>query len=147
RATKYGVCNIRPEKTYRFIYPFKAPTLLNLGYYLEFDYLEEVKPSRSFDPELAEAVECWKQLAVQGDQYLHCLEFSPLSLLIEDRRAGATTSRLILKDAQKEIYQFCDQIHSFPAIFSHVRRRCADLPIRRRDVQDFLDDMVALGLM
>jgi len=142
---KYGITNIRPEDSYKFIYPFEISAIFNLAYFFDFDYRDDVRPP-DCDRELTEAVNYWQE-CYANNEYLHSIRKSPSTLLIEDGRSNARISRIVLESSQKDIYEYCDKIRTLSSVFSYVRGKYGDFAVRERDVKDFLDEMVSLNLM
>jgi ribosomal peptide maturation radical SAM protein 1 len=142
---KYGIVNVRPEGAYQFIYPFENSSIFNLAYFFQFDYRDDVRPP-NYEKELAEAVYYWKECYATNES-LYSIITSPSALLIEDGRSNAVIPQIVLESAQKDIYEYCDNIRSFSSVFSYIRNEYSDYPIRARDIKDFLDEMVALNFM
>lgn len=141
---KYGFTNIRAEESYRHIYPFDGSVLANLAYFFEFDFSDGLRPPDRVG-ELSEAVEYWRACH-ERKEYLHYREF-PGTLLIEDGRSNARVPCMVLESYHREIYRYCDHIRSFTGIYRQARNTYSSDPIRPRDVRDFLNEMVSLGLM
>jgi len=53
--------NLRPNKAFRYTYPFSDDVLARLAYYFEFDYVDRRDPAEYIKPVL-DAVEKWHQL-------------------------------------------------------------------------------------
>jgi ribosomal peptide maturation radical SAM protein 1 len=142
---KYGIECIRPKEAYRYIYPFEKSILFKLSYYFDFDYRDDVKPP-NYKKELSEAVAYWNECDAYNEN-LYSIASSRSALLIEDGRSNAIIPRILLEFEQKDIYEYCDQIRNFSSIFSYIRKKYGNFPIRTRDVRDFLEEMVSLNLM
>lgn len=142
---EYGIINVRPESSYRFIYPFEESSIFNLAYFFAFDYRDDVKPPNC-NEELTKALDYWKA-CYANNETLYTFETSPSTLLIKDTRSNAIVSQTVLESAQKDIYEYCDKIQNFSSIFSHIRERYSSYPVKARDIKDFLREMVNLNLM
>ena len=142
---KFGLSGLRPKESYRYVYPFEQSQTFNLAYFFDFDYREDVRPP-DYDGEFTKAVNYWQESYANGDR-LYVSEKSPSTLVIEDMRSNAVTSRAILENFQKEMYEYCDSIRSFSSIYSYICQKYSDTPIRERDVRDFLQEMNNLNFM
>lgn len=142
---QYGITNIRPEKAYRFVYPFSDTVLNNMAYFFEYDYHKDVAPPDRLR-ELSAAVEQWRA-SYANSESLYAVATSPDSLVIEDWRSVAIHQQLLLETSHKVIYDYCDRVRTFSTIFAHVKETYCDYTIRPREILDFLEEMVALKLM
>ncbi len=142
---KFGITNVSPKNAYRFVYPYKDSNLFNLAYYFKFDFRDDVKPP-DYDKELTQTVNYWRQ-CFENHENLYSYKKSPSVSLIVDERQNAVIPQIILESFYKDTYEYCDRIHSFPSIFSRIRKRYNDYPVRERDLKDFLEEMVSLNLM
>ncbi len=141
----YGITNLRPEKVYGLIYPFKEERISKLAYFFEYECVDDFKPVNNKD-ELMEAVDFWRDCYNNGEG-LYSMEMDPANILIEDSRTNSKISQMILDDEQKAVYEYCNTVRSFPAILKFVRKEFPNDPVRARDVKDFLNEMVELDLM
>lgn len=142
---QYGITNIRPEKAYRFVYPFSESVLRNLAYFFEFDYTRDAAPPERIK-ELSSAVDQWRACYANSES-LYAVAINPDCLVIEDWRSVAVHQQLLLEASHKNIYEYCDSVRSFSAIYAHIRKKYSDYPVKPRDILDFLEEMVALKLM
>lgn len=142
---KFGICNIRPENAYHFIYPFKEPVLFNLAYFFEFDYREDVKPP-DYDDKLTEAIGYWQE-CYENNENLYSYGLSSSTLLIEDSRSNAVAFQTVLESIEKDIYVFCDKIRTLSSILDAIKKKYSNYPVRERDVRDILENMIDLNLM
>ncbi len=142
---EYGIIDIRPGGIYRFIYPFEESSLFNLAYHFEFNYRDDVTPP-DCEKDLEYAMNYWQE-CYANNEYLHSVETSPSTLVIEDGRSNARISRIVLESSQKDIYEYCDRIRTLSSVFSYIREKYGNFAVRERDVKDFLDEMVSLNLM
>lgn len=140
-----GIERVRPDAVYRFIYPFSDAEIADLAYYFEFDYQDEVRPPDS-EGALAQAIGFWKE-SYEANGTLSVTETGGDALVITDTRLNAVVRRLVLEGPQREIYGYCDEIRSFGEILDHLQFRYSELPVRPRDVRDFLYDLVACNVM
>lgn len=141
---KYGFTNVRPEESYRFLYPFSEEALANLAYFFEFQFTDEHRPQERVH-ELSEAVEYWRQCH-ERKEYLQYHDQGD-RLLLQDERNSRKVREMLLEASHGEIYRFCDSIKKFQVICQHLRDTYPSTSIRRRDVREFLEEMVSLDLM
>lgn len=141
----YGLINIRPKASYTYIYPLPEATVFKIAYYFAFDYEEQALPTE-FDSKLDAAIEYWRT-CYDRQESLYAFAESASALLIKDGRSCRVVPQLRLVDDAKRIYEFCDQIQPFSAIYDHLYTHYATRSVRRRDVKDFLEQMVRLKLM
>ena len=142
---QYGLIRVRPEDSYRFIYPFEKSCVSNLAYFFDFDYKDEIKPP-DYYKQLSRAVDHWKE-CYDSNENLYITEKTPDSILIQDTRSCAVSPEIILDADQKDVYEYCDTISSFSSIFKYIQEKYTDYATRERDVRDFLEEMVALNLI
>lgn len=143
---EFGIASITPEESYRFIYPFGQESITKLAYYFDFELESDVAPPPGWDKELEQAVEYWRQCAEQGEN-LESRVVSDSELVIRDTRSTARQTLMHLEGAHKAIYEFCGSIRDFSSIYSFTREIFNRVPVRERDVRDFLEEMVALDYM
>jgi hypothetical protein len=142
---EYGIVNVRPAEAYRFVYPLPDSRLRNLAYTFTFECRQDMQPP-DYEEELTRAVGYWIECYERGET-LFSQSIAPDAILIEDGRSNARIASIILRGAQKDIYEYCDQIRGFSTILSHFREQYGQYPIRERDLKDFLEEMIFLNLM
>lgn len=143
---KYGIENVRPEESYRFVYPFSEEERKNLAYCFEYDLRTEVKPPADEVLQLSRAVEYWRECYGRNEDLL-LIRTTDESLILEDTRSNARIDCMEIETSHKEIYELCDSIKSFSAICSHIKNKYQKYPVRERDIRDFLEEMVTLNFM
>lgn len=145
KPEQYGLINVRPGTGYRLIYPFQKESLARLAYYFEFDYREDLKPP-DYEKKMHMMVDFWMK-SYANNATFYAVQISASCLLLIDRRPNTAAPQLLLTKAEKDIYEYCDQIRSFDNIFSYIRDKYRSYPIRERDVSSFLNEMVNLNLV
>lgn len=145
RPQDYGIDNIRPKGTYRFIYPFDDEALFNLAYHFDCELPRGLGASGSAR-RLKDAVASWQQSYAAGAALQLC-SASPRSILLHDSRPRAARTWVELTAARRDIYDFCAQIRSLPEILAHLRQRHPRQPLRTRDVRELLRELSAERLM
>jgi ribosomal peptide maturation radical SAM protein 1 len=114
-----GVCNVRPLEAYRTIYPFPEEDLEQLAYFFDYEYTDG-RDLLAYVSPLVEAVAAWREKTDASLTYTRYGE----TLLLRDARGPAVTW-VRLRGPQCAVYEFCDQVHAFPAIEAHAQRACA----------------------
>ena len=140
---RYGLRNVRPKPSYRFVYPFSGSELAGLAYYFDFDYDPDVTPPDGRP--LEEALRHWRECSDRG-AFLRSVASSSTSLLIEDGREKGGALRYLLQYGQKDLYEFCDQVRGLSEILRHSRELYGGA-VAGSAVQEWLDAMVSLRLM
>lgn len=139
----FGLINVRPLGTYRYLYPFDDESLNRIAYYFEFDYAEGVDP-QGYAAEVVAYASDWKRDPERGTLYSVA---GAAGLTLFDTRSGATVPELTLNGLEREVYEFCDQAHAGPKIVAHLRRAFPDVEFDDRNVYAFLDSLVGNRLM
>ena len=142
---RHGITNIRTEEVYRYMFPFPEEQLFRLAYYFDFDYQKHDAPP-AVDTKLAEAIQSWRSSYDSGAS-LTCSYTSPTTMVIHDNRPVAVTATLALDTAQTAIYGYCDRVRTLADIISNLKVVLPSQAVRKRDVAEFLDDMVSAGVM
>jgi len=114
----YGICRVRPLESYRHIYPFDENSLSQLAYFFDFDYVDGRSPLSYVQPAVR-AVEEWQQ-----NHQLSCVYWCDGDrAFVRDERPCSQHPNVLLRGAQKEIYEYCDQVRSFSAIAAFIKKR------------------------
>ncbi len=144
-AECHGILNIRPKPFYRHLYPVDDGALANIAYFFDFDYRPDVAPPDMEKP-FSAAVTRWQEAHAAG-AFLAAEAVGRDTLRLSDGRPGATHRQVTLEGPQRELYAACSVIRPVDDLVEMMRKRFPSVAIRERDVREFLDDMVALGLM
>jgi len=102
---RYGIANPRPNRAFRYVYPFPDESLAELAYYYEYDYADGRNPLDYAAPALA-AAETWRELS--GTVTLRYWDRPDGVLIITDTRACASAFQHRLTGLERQIYLFCD---------------------------------------
>lgn len=138
-AEQFGLCNVRPDRSYHFVYDLPQESLTNLAYYFEHDYADGRDPEQ-YTAGLKESLERWTLNADRsGLVYLD----SGTDLSIEDFRVGSALYRTILHGPERALYLYCDQNRSK----QQVMERAAQLDLAETQTDDFLGRMTEQQLM
>jgi ribosomal peptide maturation radical SAM protein 1 len=118
-AEESGFANVRPNGIYQHLYGLAPEALANLAYFFEFDYADGRNPASYVAPAL-EKIAVWK--ANRGGDLIKRYGADP-ELLLVDTRPGRTPLHFPLHGLQREIYDFCGEIRSLPAIEAFAAER------------------------
>jgi ribosomal peptide maturation radical SAM protein 1 len=136
---RFGLCNVRPDRSYRYIYDLPDDDLANLAYYFEHEYADGRNPA-TYTAGLHAAAGRWTENAGKGGLvYVD----DGVTLAIQDFRIGAEQYTTTLAGWERELYLFCDQGRSRQSINAHVKSHGGE----EADVEGFLRRMVDLHLM
>jgi ribosomal peptide maturation radical SAM protein 1 len=141
----YGFTDVRPEESYSYIYPYERNVIKNLAYYFEYGYRDEMTPPDCGD-QLKDTIRYWTN-CYQNSETLSYEAMSSSESVITDTRMCAVRSQTHLEHSQKDVYEFCDKPRTFPDIYSFIRDKYEFQSVRRRDLHDFLGEMVASNFM
>jgi ribosomal peptide maturation radical SAM protein 1 len=136
-ASEFGLCNLRPDRSYTYIYDLPADQLFDLAYYFEYDYADGRDPN-TYVREAVAAVRRWLNhhepnrlvYADHGD-----------CLAIWDLRPGASQRLMILRNDGRLTYLLCDQHRPLRSL----ERSFPDLS--RAEIEAVLDRFIARKLM
>jgi ribosomal peptide maturation radical SAM protein 1 len=142
-----GITNVRPWKTYKFLYPLNEDDLKKIAYHFDFDYTDHKDPS-IYTMELKQELMNWKKLWEDHKRtsppILNMMRSGNL-LMIKDTRPCSLQSFYVLTNEERMIYEICETIHSFQNIFIKVRE---DYPlITEEETREVLSNLVIKKLM
>jgi ribosomal peptide maturation radical SAM protein 1 len=134
-----GISNIRPDRSYRYVYALPERDLVHFAYYFEHDYSDGRDPE-SYVGEAHRAVRRW-----QRDSAGRGLVFTDHGEMIAilDFREGAREILTILSRHERALYLYCDQHRSRKMIDAFV----AELGPTDLDVEESLARLVGSRLM
>jgi ribosomal peptide maturation radical SAM protein 1 len=111
-ARQLGICNVRPDRSYGYIYDLSEDELFRLAYYFEHDY-EDGRDPESYIGEAHKSVKRWHEDSdTRGLFYADHDE----RLAVWDFRSCATKTLHILTGDERAIYLYCDQNRSLQQI-------------------------------
>ena len=140
----FGLTNLRPLKTYRYLYPFDTESLMRIAYYFEFDYESKVDPS-NFAEKVIKYIHGWKQQPENGGLFAFERENEVLTLM--DTRSDATLRELSLSGMERSVYEYCDEVRSFSNVVSYLQDVFPTQDFSDSGVSQFLESLVANRLM
>jgi hypothetical protein len=138
---RWGITNVRPAASYGLVYPLPEASLRRLAYCFDFDYADGRDP-RTYTAPLAEMIQYWQANYCPGA--LTSLSDGQ-SLVIHDRRPGASKAIFELSGMEKAAYGYCDQAHSLQGIHRHLCE--LGYAVNKRALRQRLEGWVEDGLM
>jgi ribosomal peptide maturation radical SAM protein 1 len=113
-----GMVCIRPAPPYSALYPFPEHSVRRLAYFFEYDYADGRDPREYTEP-AARMMRFWQQN--------HCAySFGSIidgnTLMLRDRRPGATEATARLDDWGRAVYDFLDSAHPLPPVQRHLQK-------------------------
>ena len=115
RAAEKGLIGIRPFKFYKYVYPFDRKTLLDLIYYFDFDYEQQIATDGCI-PDIEDAIRAWHER-----RHHMYAERARNGVVIRDTRPVAPWPEMIVTGLAARIYEYCDRIQSLPRIVQTMR--------------------------
>jgi len=140
----WGMANPRPNKAFRYVYPFAQDVLARMAYYYEYDYADGRNPLDYVAPVL-EAMEHWEQS--HGSVTLRSWDRPDGVLILSDTRACAATFQRRLSGLEREVYLYCDTGRSLEKILTMAAERGAGPPVDPAALRRTLDQWVAERIM
>jgi ribosomal peptide maturation radical SAM protein 1 len=107
----FGLCDIRPDRSYSYVYDLPAEALANLAYYFEHDYADG--RDLSAYGALHEAVAAWEADA-EGSRLVYYDDGSALT--VERTQRGAAASTFVLAGVERALYLLCDHYRAWKDI-------------------------------
>ena len=144
QSEKFGLRNLRALASYHYLYPFDDDSLRRIAYYFDFDHAPESDP-RGHADEVIRYVGWWQKNREAGT--LTATRRSDGQLRLDDTRASATVTSVVLGGLEQAAYEFCDRAHSTDAIERHLKQRFPAAAFTAADLRAFLDSATANHLM
>lgn len=144
QAPEFGLTNVRPIKSYQYIYPFDRKSLLKIAYCFDFDYKPEVDPTGCAS-QLTSYIEAWRQDPEKGT--LTSITRPDGTLALIDTRSNAKQSEYILPELERDAYEYCDSMRTASSVTNHLSQRYAQIKIEYQQVVKYLNSLVANNLM
>lgn len=136
-----GLKNIRPEKIYYYIYPFRDETLFNLSYHFDYDLVSPVD-DKGYLERFGKTIMQWK-----NNQYYCYSVLLTDTTAIYDNRPVATSPMHIIAGVRKWIYEYCDDIRNTEQIklwLKKKHRRVLDEVSIRKILAEFLSNKLMI---
>lgn len=138
----FGLRDLRPMRSYSFLYPFDEVSLSRIAYYFDFEYEQDVD-SRGFASEVIRFIESWQRYPDIGS--LRGVVRPDGKLVLIDTRNQPGTQTIVLVGLERAAYEYCDQLHSLPSIVRYLSQQAENIHEAR--VKEFLDSVIANRLM
>ncbi len=133
----HGMIDVRPNRAFKYVYPFADESLRRLAYYYEYDYADGRNPADYAAQALA-AVDQWQQL--KGTVTLRQWDRSDGVLIITDTRPLAATFQRRLTGLARELYLYCDSGRSLKKIMAFAAERSGNEPHDESLIHHWLDE-------
>ncbi|NDQ57958.1 MAG: RiPP maturation radical SAM protein 1 [Acidipila sp.] len=143
RPAEYGLQEVRPQKAYSFVYPFKREALGRLAYYFEFDHPLGDSVEEYARPAVEKA-KAWQSAGSRG--YLKGIIRND-SLVVADTRKRGKKLTTVLLEPLRTAYIFCDQSRASSEIKAHLSACFPARAFTDAWLEEALDDLVSRGLM
>ena len=119
-AASLGIRDIRPDRSYRAIYPLPEDDLFDLAYYFEHGYADGRDP-RTYIGRTRAAVRTWQAAPRGNDRDGRGLVYADHDdlLAVWDFRPGARRMLTILEGLSRDLFLYCDQHRSAADLTRH----------------------------
>jgi hypothetical protein len=138
----HGMADPRPNRAFRYVYPFPPESLARLAYYYEYDYADGRRPLDYAAPVLAQ-IDSWQEN--KGTASLSYSDRPDRVLILHDTRPCAAAFQHRLSGTDRDIYLYCDMGRPLARIIERARR--VDPRIDEPAIRRTLDDWIAARLM
>jgi hypothetical protein len=134
-----GIINVRPSMAYSFVYPFNGEDLNKIAYHFDFDYNDGRDPSlyiNCLKEEVGRWWELWKGKEVPT---LTQIRRENMTMIADTRPCSVDRVHLIGNE-EARVYELCETIHSFQAIFMRMQEKYRSLT--ERNLRNLLAGLV-----
>jgi ribosomal peptide maturation radical SAM protein 1 len=138
-AGDLGISNVRPDRSYGYIYDLRQEELSELAYYFEHDYADGRDPLEYTGAAYA-AVRRWQK---EPDQKGLLFADHGDALAIWDFRTNAKRTLTILTGYERLVYLYCDQNRPL----RQIRAFLAESQHSGAPIEEFLNRLIAWRLM
>lgn len=140
-ADRFGISDIRPDESYRYLYTLPDAVLGDLAYWFAYR-CDRPAAVRDYVMPLQLAAAQWRQAA--GEAFLFFTDDGERIAICDTRRVASRDFHL-LEGAARAIYRACDAAQPAHGVCKQIADRFPDIGAER--VQDILDGLVAHRLM
>jgi ribosomal peptide maturation radical SAM protein 1 len=140
----FGLVDVRPMVSYRYLYPFDEASLRRIAYYFDYGYRPEVDP-RGAAAEVVRYVKEWRDNPEQGT--LWAVPSADGGLVIHDSRSDAPRAQVALSPPEAAAYRYCDELRSGKSVARFLRGCFPEAGFPDDGILAFLDSLVANRLM
>ena len=141
---EFGLLNVRPLATYKYLYPFATESLQRIAYYFDYDYEAGVDPT-GYATRVIEYAEEWRRDTQAGT--LNSVRRPDGAITLIDTRPGTLLPQLLLTGLEQTAYDYCDELRSGKSVVQHLRKLFPETEFADSQVIEFLDSLVANQLM
>ena len=134
-----GMINARPNRAFKYVYPFADESLRRLAYYYEYDYADGRNPT-DYAAEALAAIDRWQQL--KGTVTLRQWDRPDGVLIITDTRPLAAVFQRRLTGLARELYLYCDTGRSLKRILDFAARQTGEGAVDEAAVKRFLEEWI-----
>ena len=121
---RFGFEQVRPIAPYRFLYPFEQESLHRIAYYFDYEYASGVRAD-TYAQDVISYVRHWQQQPETGElKAFHHTD----RLVILDTRAIARRSHFELRNTERAIYAYCDEMRTVAAIKQYLKQQSLSAP-------------------
>jgi ribosomal peptide maturation radical SAM protein 1 len=148
-SLQHGVINVRPWKTYKFLYPLDGDDLFRMAYHFDFDYSDGRNPD-SYTKELEQQIQNWKELWISDDKGTMfppalIMAYTQDLIMIRDTRPSSIQRFQVLANEEAKIYGLCETMHTFDSIYIRIKE---DFPLFKEEaLVNVLSDLIDKKLM
>jgi ribosomal peptide maturation radical SAM protein 1 len=140
----FGIVDVRPLAVYRYLYPGNEQQLAKIAYHFDFGYAHDVDPAGCFD-EVVKFVDVWRRNPETGT--LCSVARDPECLDLIDTRSDACAPEFKLTGPEKAVYEYCDELRSFPVIGQFLAQECPGVAFDENSLGVFLESLIENRLM
>jgi ribosomal peptide maturation radical SAM protein 1 len=140
----WGMANPRPNRAFRYVYPFPQDVLARIAYYYEYDYADGRNPLDYVAPVL-EAIDAWQQL--HGTVTLRLWDRPDGVLILNDTRPCAAAFQRRLTGLERQIYLHCDTGRTLENLVGAATSSGTHEPVDAAAIQRMLDGWIAERIM
>jgi ribosomal peptide maturation radical SAM protein 1 len=137
-GNKYGLQNIKPLKSYEYVYPFTGELLHSIAFFFDFDYSDHRNVDK-YAFRLNKEVSVWKELWNRDNPPELTMTNAGEMIIIKDTRPCSVQKSYILSNNEKELYELCETIQRFGDLVLVMRKRHPD--IKEEDIQTILREL------
>lgn len=140
---EFGLTNVRPMASYKYLYPFPGDCLKKIAYYFDYNYKADPDPNGNVQ-EAINFVRDWQKNPDTGT--LKSIKSKNNRLALIDTRTCAVRRHFMFAGIDREVYEYCDSVRSCDAIVRRLKK-VFQKAFTEKQVRNFLNALVANRLM
>ena len=141
---KFGLKELVPINSVRYLYPFEAESYARISYYFDYSYEDEINPT-GFATDVIRYSDDWRKHPDTGQ--VTASYPAPELLVITDTRAMAALRRVELRDLEKAVFEYCDEIRTIASIRNYLESIYGPLELKDENIIAFLNSLIVNELM